>query len=113
MASRTLNPRFDHTCRIWAATGGDEMHDGEQEVIYEGKCYIYEANNLRNYTLSFGSTTANKEDMGCDIPGLHADIKIGMYIDYDRYGETAFGLQIATAIPSKMGTTVRFNRPKI
>jgi len=109
MASRTLNPRFDHTCRIYRRVGGDEFTRGEEVVLYEGRCYIYEANNLRQY-LQGG---AMKEDMGCDVPGLLDTVRQGDLIDFNRYGDTATACTIGSAIPSKMGSTFRFNRPKI
>lgn len=110
MASRTNNPRFDHWCRIYRLTGGDELNPpNEEEVLYEGKCMIYEANNLRAYREGI----AYKEDMGCDIPGLLDTVRVGDLIDYNRYGIEAKRLTINTPIPSKMGSTFRFNQSKI
>lgn len=110
MASRVLNPRFDHWCRIYRYIGGTEMtKPDEVEVLYEGKCMIYEANNLRAYREGI----AYKEDMGCDIPGLIDNVRVGDLIDYDRYGIKGQGLKINTPVPSKMGSTFRFNQSKV
>lgn len=89
--------------------GGDEFTRGTENVLYEGKCHIYEANNLRQY-LQNGSM---KEDMGCDVPGLLTTVRAGDYLDFNRYGDTATRCIIGSAIPSKMGSTYRFNRPKV
>lgn len=109
MASRTLNPRFDHTCKVYRLEGGTEFTDGTETVLYEGKCYVYEANNLRQYL----KNNSVKEDMGCDVPGLVTGVRAGDFVDFDRYGESVTRCVIGNAIPSKMGTTFRFNRPKV
>lgn len=114
MANRDkLNPRFDHWCRVYRIAGATELTDGEEETVYEGKCFIFEANNLRSYSKTFGAVEAKREDMGCCIPGLHEEIREGYLLDYDRYGHVGTTLQISTAIPTKMGTELRFNQPKI
>ena len=114
MASRNkLNPRFDHWCRVYRITGATELSDGEEETIYDGKCFVYEANNLRNYTKVFGAVEANREDMGCCIPGHHPEIHAGDLLDFVRYEEKGTALQIPTPIPTKMGTEIRFNKPKV
>lgn len=97
-------------------TGGDELNaPTTEQVVYEGPCMIYEANNLRSYKQG----TAYKEDMGCDIPwseemeAVLFSIREGDLLDFNRYGNEGKALLINTAIPSKMGCTYRFNHPKI
>lgn len=62
------NPRFPHTVRVYRVIGENEFTDGEELVLYEGRCRNYTTRSSRTsmqtitsqYTLSIPSLVMAK-----------------------------------------------------
>lgn len=104
----TDNPRHPHTCKIYRMTGETSFHDGEEKILYEGKCRKYGNSSIR----TFQTKNVVKGDYALSVPGIIEGILSGDLIDVtDRQG-SFFRCIVTDCYATNLGTTVYFNLPK-
>lgn len=102
------NPRFPHTCKVYRISGETSFDEGNETVLYVGKCNKYGSTNLRTFTKS----NVIKSDYAIDIPGLVKGIIAGDLVDVTDYGGSFESCMVTDCYPTEMGTTLYFNLAK-
>ena len=106
--AKVNNPRFPHKCKIYTIIGGDAWSDGEEKILYQGKCNKYGSGTIR----TFVNSGVIKGDYAIDVPGLVEGACAGCLVDVTDYSGSYKGLTLTDAYPTEMGTTLYFNMPK-
>lgn len=44
------NPRFPHTCKVYRISGETSFDEGNETVLYVGRCHKYGSTSLRTFT---------------------------------------------------------------
>ena len=94
-----VNPRFPHTCKIYRMTESTPFDEGQEVIIYEGKCRKY------TNTSKFNEVLISK--YGLSIPGT-LPIKAGDLLNVTDITGTYSG-SIIEVSAGNLGTTVFFN----
>lgn len=102
------NPRFPHTCKVYRISGETSFDEGNETVLYVGRCHKYESTSLRTFTKS----NVIKSDYAIDIPGLEKGIIAGDLVDVTDYGGSFESCVVTDCYPTEMGTTLYFNLAK-
>lgn len=102
------NPRFPHTCKVYRISGETSFDEGNETVLYVGRCHKYGSTSLRTFTKS----NVIKSDYAIDIPGLEKGIIAGDLVDVTDYGGSFESCVVTDCYPTEMGTTLYFNLAK-
>lgn len=102
------NPRFPHTCKVYRISGETSFDEGNETVLYVGRCHKYRSTSLRTFTKS----NVIKSDYAIDIPGLAKGIIAGDLVDVTDYGGSFESCVVTDCYPTEMGTTLYFNLAK-
>jgi hypothetical protein len=102
------NPRFPHTCKVYRISGETSFDEGNETVLYVGRCHKYGSTSLRTFTKS----NVIKSDYAIDIPGLAKGIIAGDLVDVTDYGGSFESCVVTDCYPTEMGTTLYFNLAK-
>lgn len=102
------NPRFPHTCKVYRISGETPFDEGNETVLYVGRCHKYGSTSLRTFTKS----NVIKSDYAIDIPGLAKGIIAGDLVDVTDYGGSFESCVVTDCYPTEMGTTLYFNLAK-
>lgn len=102
------NPRFPHTCKVYRISGKTSFDEGNETVLYVGRCRKYGSTSLRTFTKS----NVIKSDYAIDIPGLAKGIIAGDLVDVTDYGGSFESCVVTDCYPTEMGTTLYFNLAK-
>ena len=102
------NQRFPHTCKVYRISGETSFDEGNETVLYVGRCHKYGSTSLRTFTKS----NVIKSDYAIDIPGLAKGIIAGDLVDVTDYGGSFESCVVADCYPTEMGTTLYFNLAK-
>ncbi len=103
--SSVSNPRFPHTCKVYRLAEIDNFSDGEEIVLYEGKC----RKNVNTSLRTFKTDGVIKSDYSLSIPGTVKGIRAGDLVDVtDMQGDFKACL-VSDCYAGNLGTTVYFN----
>ena len=102
------NPRFPHTFKVYRISGETSFDEGNETVLYVGRCHKYGSTSLRTFTKS----NVIKSDYAIDIPGLAKGIIAGDLVDVTDYGGSFESCVVTDCYPTEMGTTLYFNLAK-
>ena len=72
------NPRFPHTCKVYRISGETSFDEGNETVLYVGKCNKYGRTSPRTST----KDNVIKVDYAVDIPGLVKGVVSGDIVDF-------------------------------
>ena len=112
------NPRFPHTCKVYRISGETSFDEGNETVLYVGKCNKYGRTSPRTSTngstslRTFTKSNVIKSDYAIDIPGLVKGIIAGDLVDVTDYGGSFESCVVTDCYPTEMGTTLYFNLAK-
>lgn len=103
------NPRWPHWCKIYRFEGETNWDEGQEKVLYEGKCRKYGNTSIRTFE---GNSGVQKADYALSIPGQLEGVLTGDLVDIiDRCGEIRAAI-LSDCHTGNMGTTVFFNLSK-
>ena len=104
--------RFPHTCKAYRVSGETPFDDGEEQLFYEGKCYMYGSSTLR----TFKQSGVIKGEYAIDIPFLVEGVNAGDMIDVTDFNGTFTECVVSSSMPviygKYSGTSIFFNLPR-
>lgn len=110
MASVPDSVRFPHYVRLYKVVEETSFSDGDEVVLYEGKCLVYGSDQMR----TFKSDNVIKSDKAIDIPQIVKGAGGGgVMADIEDYNGSRKGMVVTSAYAGRYGkyegTTVYLN----
>lgn len=103
---------FPHYCKLYQIVGEDEFTDGEEIVIYEGKCRDEGNAAMRTYQ----TDGVMKSDHAVQVPDLIKNVPNDCFIDIKNDCVELKHLTMTNCQPFRygklVGTTIMYNEAK-
>lgn len=104
--AKLVNKRFPHHCRVYNLVDADEWSEGEEILVYDGECRLYNNDSIRNFDRKTNRGRISYGDYAVNIPDTESAFRCGLFIDVDDGVSVRRRIPILDVYRGNLGSTL-------